>query len=84
MKKILNNTKIKYLLVADSKLYKVTDIDFSNLTLSASECDMQISDVPTEEIFRLEDFKEFHVKLHNWHGNVVNFADFLKNRNLVS
>ena len=29
--KICNDTKIKYLLVADSKIYKVTDIDFLQL-----------------------------------------------------
>ncbi|MBQ4523783.1 MAG: hypothetical protein IJA10_12645 [Lachnospiraceae bacterium] len=66
------------------KLYKVADINFSDLTLSASECDMQISDVPTEEIFRLEDFKEFRVTLRNWKGNVVNFAEFIKNRKTKS
>lgn len=62
------------------KLYKVTDIDFSNLTLSASECDMQISDVPDGKLFKVEDFKEFHVKLHNWHGNIVDFVEYVKNR----
>lgn len=79
LKRILerNRTRIQYLSVAD-KIYKVTDIDFSNLTLSASECDVQICDVPDGELFKVEDFKEFRVKLHNWQGNVVNLADWKK------
>ena len=81
MRKILNNTKIKYLLVCD-KFYKVTDINFSDLTLEATETDSTVPDVPAEEIFRLEDFKEFRVTLRNWQGNVVNFADYVENRKL--
>ena len=83
MKKILNNTKIKYLLVCD-KFYKVTDINFSDLTLEATETDSTVPDVPAEEIFRLEDFKEFRVTLRNWQGKVVNFADYVENRKLKS
>lgn len=83
MRKILNNTKIKYLLVCD-KLYKVTDINFSDLTLEAGETNLLVPDVPAEEIFRLEDFKEFRVTLRNWQGKVVNFADYVENRKLKS
>ncbi len=83
MKQILNNTKIKYLLVC-GKLYSVTDVDFSALTLEATETDLLVSDVPAEEVFRLEDFKEFRVTLRNWQGKVVNFADYVKNRKLKS
>lgn len=83
MKKILNNTKIKYLLVCD-KLYEVTDINFSDLTLEASETDLLVPDIPAEEIFRFEDFKEFRVTLRNWQGKVVNFADYVENRKLKS
>lgn len=83
MKKILDNTKIKYLLVCD-KLYAVTDINFSDLTLEASETDLLVTDVPEEEIFRLEDFKEFRVTLRNWQGIVINFADYVENRKMKS
>lgn len=54
----INETKIKYLLVLD-KLYEVTDINFSDLTLEANETDLLVFDVPNGEIFRVEDFKEF-------------------------
>lgn len=78
-----NETKIKYLLVVD-KLYKVTDINFSDLTLEATETDSTVPDIPAEEIFRFEDFKEFRVTLRNWQGKVVNFADYVENRKLKS
>lgn len=83
MKKILNSTKIKYLLVCD-KLYSVTDINFSDLTLEATETDSTVPDIQAEEVFRFEDFKEFRVTLRNWQGKVVNFADYVENRKMKS
>ena len=81
MQKSLNNTKIKYLLVMD-KLYEVTGIDFSELTLEASEIDLLVSDVPAEEVFRLDELQEFRIRLKNRKGvaEVINFADYVKNR----
>lgn len=66
------------------KLYKVTDINFSDLILEASECNLSVSDVSDGEVFNIEDFKEFHIKLHNWTGKVIDFADFVKNRKVKS
>lgn len=59
-----NISKIKYLSVAD-KIYKVTDIDFCNLTIKASETDLSIADVPENELFPIEEFGEFRVRLIN-------------------
>lgn len=73
-------TKIEFLLVPD-KLYRVTDIDFAEMRLEASECDLTAALVPEETVFRLEDFKDFLVILRNYQGLVVNFADYVKNRN---
>ena len=73
MKKTLG-TKIKYLIVAD-KIYKVANTDFNNLTLEASETDLVAADIPAEELFSLEDFKEFKVRLRNWKGKIINFPD---------
>lgn len=72
MKKTLE-TKIKYLLVGGDKIYKVTNTDFTNLILEASETDLVAADVPAEELFDLTDFKEFRVRLRNWKGNIIKF-----------
>ena len=60
-----NISKIQYLLVADTKLYKVTDIDFCNLTIEANKTDLTIADVPEDEVFPVEEFGEFRVRLCN-------------------
>lgn len=61
----INNTKIKYLSVADSKIYKVIDIDFCNLTMEAHETDLAISDVPENEVFPVKELREFKIRLCN-------------------
>lgn len=52
--------------------------------MTAKETDLAVSDVPEEEVFLLSDFKEFHVKLRNWQGNVVKFEDLVKSRKVES
>ena len=80
----INDTKIKYINV-HGKPYRVTNIDFSKLTLEASEMDgVDIYSLPADEVFNLEEFHDFHVTLRNWTGKVVYFADFLKNRKMRS
>lgn len=79
----INDTRIKYILVC-GKLYEVEQINFFDFNVQAKETDKTISDVPTEEVFDLTDFKEFHVTLRNWHGNVVDFMEYVKNRKLKS
>ena len=60
----INNTKIQYLSVAD-KIYKVTAIDFHNLTIEAARTDLSIADVPENEVFPVEGFGEFRIRLTN-------------------
>lgn len=85
MRRILkiNETRIKYIRVAD-KLYEIEKISFYYFTVSAKETDKTISDVPAEEIFDITDFKDFKITLRNWHGNVVDFMEYVKNRKLRS
>lgn len=75
----INNTKIKYIKVLN-KLYEVESISFFYFSVSAKETDKTIDDVPAEEVFDLTDFKDFKIKLHNWHGNVVDFKKYVKNQ----
>ena len=81
-----NILKIKYLLVADLKVYKVKDIDFHNLTIEATRTDLSIVDVPESEIFPIEDFREFRIRLINGDsvgmgevsGDVIDFAEWIR------
>ena len=64
------------------KLYEVEKISFFDFSVQAKETDKTISDVPAEEVFDLTDFKEFHVTLRNWHGNLVDFKKYVENRKI--
>lgn len=67
-----------------NKLYAVSKISFYNFTVSANETDMTIDDVPQSEVFEITDFKDFHVRLHNWSGNVVDLMEYIeKNSNKI-
>ena len=75
----VNGTKIKYLSVADSKIYKVTNIDFRNLTIEATEANLTIADVPENEVFPIEEFGEFKIRLRNGcvTGVIVNIGEWM-------
>ena len=64
--------------MAGGKLYKVTDIDFWELKIEAIETDLDVSDVPEEEVFDIEDFKDFRINLRNWRGNIVDFEEWIE------
>lgn len=75
----IKETKIQYLSV-ENKVYKVTDINLANLTLEAKETDLLVSDVPSDQLFDLMDFKEFRVRLRNWQDKIVDFAEFVRRK----
>lgn len=79
---INNITKIKYILVSDTKIYKVKNIDFGNLTIEATESDLTIADVPENELFPIEWFGEFRIRLCNGGGmgGVIDFGEWIRNR----
>lgn len=76
----INDTKIQYISVADLKIYKVTEIDFCNLTIEAIETDLSIGDIPENEVFPINELGEFRIRLHNggWMGTVVDFMEWVK------
>lgn len=80
---MINETKIQYLSV-ENKIYKVTDINFADLTSEASETDLLDSDVRAEELFDVMEFKDFRVRLRNWKGNLIDFEKYVKKRKKVS
>lgn len=61
-------TKIQYISVADTKIFKVTDIDFKNLAIEATQTDLSVEDVSENEVFPVEEFGEFSVRLINSDG----------------
>lgn len=79
-----NDTKIKYLLVVDCKLYEVVNIDLIGLTIEAIETELTIPDVPPEEVFDITEFREFKITLRNRQGKVIIFQDYVKNRKVKS
>lgn len=74
-----NDTKIQYLSVADLKIYKVTNIDFKNLAIEAIQTDYNVSDVPENEVFPVEEFGEFKIRLRNGcvTGAIVNIGEWM-------
>ena len=76
----INETKIKYINIL-GKPYRITNIDFLNLILEASEMDdADIADLPEEEVFSISDFKDYHVILRNWTGKVVDLEEYVRSR----
>lgn len=72
----INGTRINYIKVKD-KLYTVSKISFYDFTVSAEETNLTIDEVPQSEVFDITDFKDFHVRLHNWSGNVVDLLEYI-------
>ncbi len=76
---IENNTKIKYLLVAN-KIYEVTSINWLHSFLEAKETDLSVGDVPESELWDIEEFEDFKVRLVNGDrmGEVIDFGEWVE------
>ena len=67
-----------------AKIGKVEEIRFLTFDVTAKETHFTFADILEEEVFNLSNFKEFHVKLWGWHGNVIDLVTNIKKRELVS
>lgn len=76
-----NDTKIKYLKVMN-KLYQVTRISFYYMIIEATETDLSLDDVPPDEVWDIEDFKNYKIRLIN-NGGQAEIIDFLKWKRLI-
>lgn len=76
-----NNTKIKYLNV-ENKIYQIIDISFFHMTIEAVETDLTVTDVPGDELWSIEEFRRYKVKLINngGMGEIVDFEEFRKRK----
>ena len=74
-----NNTKIKFLNVAD-KIYHVIDISFFHMTIEATETDLTAADVSECELWDIDEFERYKVRLINndGMGEIVDFVEFKK------
>lgn len=72
----INDTKMKYISVAN-KLYEITRISFFYMSIEAVETDLTVNDVPESEVWNIEEFKNYKVKLINNGGQaeVIDFAE---------
>lgn len=76
-----NNTKIKFLNVT-GKIYQVTDISFFHMTIEATETNLTAANVPDCELWDIEEFERYKVKLINndGMGEIVDFEEFRKRK----
>lgn len=76
-----NNTKIKYLNV-EGKIYEITRISFFYMIIEASETDLTIDDVSEDEVWEIEEFKNYGIKLVNngGMGEILEFSDWVNRR----
>ena len=74
-----NNTKIKFLILAD-KIYQVIDISFFHMTIEATETDLTAADVSECELWDIDEFERYKVRLINndGMGEIVDFVEFKK------
>ena len=72
---VINNTKIKYLKLPGDKIYKVTDISFFHMEIRAVESPPSAASIPEDEIWDIEEFKNYKITLINNGGRaeIVNF-----------
>lgn len=63
------------MIIAD-KIYKITGLNFADLTIEAVGTNLIVTDVPENEVFPIEELSEFDIKLHNGQGIGADVTDF--------
>ena len=68
------------------KIYKVTSINWLHFALEARETDLRVADVPESEVYPIEDFTEFKVRLVNGSGvaKIIDFEEWKQRRGKIS
>lgn len=81
MGSITNITKIKYIRILD-KVYMVTDISMSDMTITAMEQEVALCDVPADEVFDFLELDEFQIKFYTQRqpAQIINLAEWKQNK----
>ena len=81
MSSITNITKIKYIRILD-KVYMVTDISMSNMTITAVEQEVALCDVQGDEVFDFLELDEFQIKFYTQRhpAQIINLAEWKQNK----
>lgn len=81
MGSITNITKIKYIRILD-KVYTVTDISMSDMTITAMEQEVALCDVPADEVFDFFELDEFQIKFYTQRqpAQIINLAEWKQNK----
>ena len=81
MGSITNITKIKYIRILD-KIYTVTDISMSDMTITAMEQEVALCDVPADEVFDFLELDEFQIKFYTQRqpAQIINLAEWKQNK----
>ena len=81
MGSITNITKIKYIRILD-KVYTVTDISMSDMTITAMEQEIALCDVPGDEVFDFLELDEFQIKIcsRRQPAQIINLAEWKQNK----
>ena len=73
----MRNDKINYIQV-ENKIYRVTELSFYYMSLTAEETGLSIEDVPEEELFDVMIFKDMKITLMNRKGEatIIDLAEW--------
>lgn len=68
----------------ENQIYEIKKISFFYMKIEATETNLTVDDVPEDETWDLEEFKNYKVKLINGSGKaeIVEFEDFKKEKKL--
>lgn len=73
----MRNDKINYIQV-ENKIYRVTELSFYYMSLTAEETGLSIEDVPEDELFDVMIFKDMKITLMNSKGqaSIIELAEW--------
>lgn len=64
------------------KVYTVTDISMSDMTITAMEQEVALCDVPADEVFDFLELDEFQIKFYTQRqsAQIINLAEWKQNK----